>query len=1111
MKKINYFSLLMILIFFFTSPSNLFSNYRGDGKDKGKKTGLQKTNSNPTQSLLNINNASMWVSDAGYHDWVIASSWNGAFPNGTSVGAIFAEGIVWGGQVYDGGTQLIRVAGNDYGSGCAPITRLYRVRPDYLTANLAADAAGFNSIPVGQVTEGDIQALRDQYATDWNEWPAYDGSPDGNQGAPYKDVDTNGVYDPTVDIPGIPGASQTLFIKYNDSQSPSHFGSQPIGLEVSEVYWAYAYSGALGNVIYKNVNIVYKGTPSSAANSRIDSMYIVQWADPDVGVPSDDYAGCDTTLNLGYAYSSKASDGTYAGLGLAPPAVGYDFLSGVSKFTGNPNDSAIIDLKWKRGYKYINRKPMSSYAYFAAGGAWEDPTQGSYEEGALAFYNLMRGVKPRPVYPIASPFPDNVVDKTADGTYLLAGDPVTHTGKIDGIEPAGDRRIMVTNGPISMSLGDTAQIVLATVYGLGTDNLSSITNMKQNDLTAQIVFDQLFQLPSIDPPKVQIANLDNKVILNWGGDAVNVEKIETFSGQNYNFEGYELYQLPSISSSLSDGVLLGTFDLVNDVKAIYDTTIDANGVAIPVLSADGKDAGIKRFFTAEIDKLPGKNVALRNGQDYYYAVVSYAYNPSPLLPFHVLRSPFLVLTAKPQLPAPGIRLTSSPGDTIPTTHSVGSGDGNVVVTVVDPTKLTGHDYKVIFDDSADPVTWSLIDVTADNKLVLSGQVNQTGDNDYLTSDGMQVKVIGPPPGMKGWSITGTRRFSPVNGWPGLGLEGFSSAADPFAYDEATGTIGMAGHFAFGGVGTTLTNSQYHTVVLKLAAVSDANSWDPLTTPTDPNISRAYRWLRSVGTASTPADPSFAPWIINKDAGYPYQDYGYGVPFSAWDMETNPPTRLTVGMFENNVANALLDGRYWPYDASAAFDNTVAREFAFIFSEPYSETPDPAFETNLSGNATLPLMWVMVNARRNANPWAAGDEFEILANHPNISADVFTFTSKAPSSDPALAKTDVEKINVFPNPYYGYQYREIAPNNKYVTFSHLPDNAVIRIFDLSGILVKTINHVSTNGQFDTWNLANDNNYPVASGIYVVYIDMPDLGTTKILKLAVVQEQQMLKVY
>ena len=112
---------------------------------------------------------------------------------------------------------------------------------------------------------------------------------------------------------------------------------------------------------------------------------------------------------------------------------------------------------------------------------------------------------------------------------------------------------------------------------------------------------------------------------------------------------------------------------------------------------------------------------------------------------------------------------------------------------------------------------------------------------------------------------------------------------------------------------------------------------------------------------------------------------------------------------------------------------------------------------------------------------------------------------------ALTKKDVEKINVFPNPYFGFHYRETAANNKYVTFSHLPDNAVIRIFDLSGVLVKTINHVSTSGQFDTWNLQNDYSYPVASGIYIVYIDMPDLGTTKILKLAVIQEQQLLKVY
>jgi hypothetical protein len=42
----------------------------------------------------------------------------------------------------------------------------------------------------------------------------------------------------------------------------------------------------------------------------------------------------------------------------------------------------------------------------------------------------------------------------------------------------------------------------------------------------------------------------------------------------------------------------------------------------------------------------------------------------------------------------------------------------------------------------------------------------------------------------------------------------------------------------------------------------------------------------------------------------------------------------------------------------------------------------------------------------------------------------------------------------------------------------------------------------------WDLANEDGLPVASGLYIAYIDMPDLGTTKILKMAIVQEQQVL---
>ena len=76
---------------------------------------------------------------------------------------------------------------------------------------------------------------------------------------------------------------------------------------------------------------------------------------------------------------------------------------------------------------------------------------------------------------------------------------------------------------------------------------------------------------------------------------------------------------------------------------------------------------------------------------------------------------------------------------------------------------------------------------------------------------------------------------------------------------------------------------------------------------------------------------------------------------------------------------------------------------------------------------------------------------------------------------------------------------------------MPANATIRIFDLAGVLVRTIEKNSAATQFQQWDLRNDNNYPVASGIYVAYIDMPDQAKTKVLKLAIIQEVQVLPVY
>ncbi|MCU7497426.1 MAG: T9SS type A sorting domain-containing protein [Ignavibacteria bacterium] len=108
---------------------------------------------------------------------------------------------------------------------------------------------------------------------------------------------------------------------------------------------------------------------------------------------------------------------------------------------------------------------------------------------------------------------------------------------------------------------------------------------------------------------------------------------------------------------------------------------------------------------------------------------------------------------------------------------------------------------------------------------------------------------------------------------------------------------------------------------------------------------------------------------------------------------------------------------------------------------------------------------------------------------------------------ALAKQDVQSINVFPNPYYGVNPQELNKYQRFVTFSHLPKDATIRIYNIAGTLIKTITRAGAASQFERWDLANESGLPVASGIYLVYIEMPGLGS-KILKVAVIQEQQIL---
>jgi len=78
-----------------------------------------------------------------------------------------------------------------------------------------------------------VNEIRSQYELDWTEWPA-------DLGAPYSDVDASGFYDPTIDVPGVPYAAQTIWFVAND-QDPALtqflYGTNPVGIEYQATIW----------------------------------------------------------------------------------------------------------------------------------------------------------------------------------------------------------------------------------------------------------------------------------------------------------------------------------------------------------------------------------------------------------------------------------------------------------------------------------------------------------------------------------------------------------------------------------------------------------------------------------------------------------------------------------------------------------------------------------------------------------------------------------------------------------------------------------------------------------------------------------------------------------
>ena len=88
---------------------------------------------------------------------------------------------------------------------------------------------------------------------------------------------------------------------------------------------------------------------------------------------------------------------------------------------------------------------------------------------------------------------------------------------------------------------------------------------------------------------------------------------------------------------------------------------------------------------------------------------------------------------------------------------------------------------------------------------------------------------------------------------------------------------------------------------------------------------------------------------------------------------------------------------------------------------------------------------------------------------------------------------LDQINVVPNPYYAYSQYETGKLDNRVKIVNLPEKCTVRIYNLSGTLIRTYDKADPLTYVD-WDLKNEANVPIAGGVYIIHVDVPGVGQT-----------------
>jgi hypothetical protein len=903
-------------------------------------------------------------------------------------------------------------------------------------------------------------------------------------GADFHDLDGNGIYDPNIDEPDMLG-DKIIWEALNDGTSSTQrtprLGTLPLGIEIHQQAWAFARADALGDVIFFRYRFI------NVNDYDIQDLIFSQWEDPDLGDAYDDLIGCDTTLSMGFVYND-ADDANY---GPNPPAHGVDFFQG--PVVDSPGDTAYL---YRGPYFGIDtlydmkNLPMTSFMFYIQ----SDAKIGDPDVAQVA-RNYQEGGLDRTGNPLIPSEWGSGGTENTDPRYIFSGDPITEEGWLDD-NPA-DKRFMVNCGPFQLAAHDTQDVVVSYMVAQGSDALNSLEKLKETDVVAQNAYNANFFIAGPPPAPVVTARVfDEKIEL-----IIDLEKNGTgrydVTDKLLNrqvFEALKVYQLKSnnpsdVVNNIENAKIIKRYDLADKYGPLYMHM--SNGTIQKVWDgynnidstsfADPGSAIIKLDITT--DAFNNDNPLIPN-QEYYFAVTALSLNHTFAEPYEVtpatndwiLSGPADFLESNRQAGFISVTTRSAEfepfrsesaiytgGRTLPDqfimdSDSIDIYKGSVYVDVVNRNEVTGHEYVVDFYNDGN--LWKLTDKTTGAAKLDSMTYQAPSPNDWTFPifDGISAKIVTVTDELDTALVVADQ---PSDVWlqsPDKGMKAFYYG-EHAVYDRSIDLVKHELNRLPSDLESNIRKDEYFPVRVEFDTTNVAQGFSYIGN---------YTILRGVRDV----------FVRAFDISDPSNERQLNI---AWNSPTGDLN------FNTNTQVIIMTSDYDP---------------------TYGYTGRPNQDSLFQADAYIIMRIVPV-----ADSLVKSAKFSLVLvpKYPNSDLDQFTFgtanlVEKLTVQD---RKGLLDQVKVVPNPYFAYSTYEVSYDQPRLKFTHLDNKATIRIFNLAGNLVRTIEKNSPSNEI-YWDLKNEAGLKVASGMYIAHVEVPGVGQ-KIIKFAVIQREERIDRY